>query len=280
MIPFRPSFHFGELRGLLRDTLPFAIAVALSTLYFRVVIIIMSLIATGLQTGYFATSYRVTEVLSTLPGLVVATAFPILSRAARDDHARLGYALQRMFEMAVIGGLAMAVFIIIGADVAIQFIGGDEAAPAADVLRIQAVALPLLALTMTWGHGLLALRRHRDLLVVNATALVAVIVFALILIPPLEAEGAAIAVVLGELVLAGFAGLLLGRARGRLLESARVVPLVGIAAAATLAVGLIPDIPLAIRIALALVVYPALLLALRAVPSELLAAFRRGQGTR
>ena len=62
-MPLRPTFEGKEWLRLARIVLPYAGASALGTIYFRVTIVGMSLIASELQTGYYATSYRVLEVL-------------------------------------------------------------------------------------------------------------------------------------------------------------------------------------------------------------------------
>ena len=59
----------------------------------------MSLVSTAVETGYFSASFRIVEVLIAVPAMLVTAAFPILARAARDDAARLRYALQKLFEV-------------------------------------------------------------------------------------------------------------------------------------------------------------------------------------
>ena len=76
---------------MLRTVVPIAVAVAVGAIYFRMSLILMPLISSDEQTGYFATAYRVLEVIVLLPGLIVGSAFPVLARAARDDESRLSY---------------------------------------------------------------------------------------------------------------------------------------------------------------------------------------------
>ncbi len=45
--------------------------------------------------GYFATSFRILEVLVVIPGLMVTGVFPIFARAAIDEHERFAYAISR-----------------------------------------------------------------------------------------------------------------------------------------------------------------------------------------
>ena len=104
-IPIRPSFGMHEWRALVGPVLTYSIAVAAAALYFRVAIVLVSLIAGDRGSGYFSASYRVVEFLLILPGLLVGAAFPIFARAARDDPDRLAYALSRVFDAALIVGV-------------------------------------------------------------------------------------------------------------------------------------------------------------------------------
>ena len=275
LVPFRPRFRLAELKTLLRETLPLAAAAIISTLYFRVVLILMAIVASGYQTGLFATSYRIVEVLNGLPALLIGATFPVLSRAARDDDARLGYALQRVFEVSLIGGGLLALGTIVGAETAVAVLGGAEAAPADNVLEIQAFALLPLTLTVTWTHALLSLRRHRDLLVANAIGLSVVLTLTMVLVPILDARGAAMAVAIGEISLATSAAILVKRARGRVFENLRVVPKVALAVGTAVVIVAVSGAPDAVETVLAVAAYLGVLIVTRAIPPELLGAFRR-----
>ena len=58
-IPILPRFDMPEWRALLRDVLPFAAATAIGSVYFRLAIVLLSLIASADETGYYAASFRV-----------------------------------------------------------------------------------------------------------------------------------------------------------------------------------------------------------------------------
>ena len=266
-VPLRPAFEGEEWRPLIRDTLPFAAATVLSVVYFRVAIVLMSLIATDLETGYFATSYRVVEVLIGVPALLVGAAFPILARAARDDRERLRYALTRLTEVALIGGTLMALTLVLGAEFFMQVIGGDQADPSVPVLRIQAPALIFTFLAATYQFGLLSLRHHRDLLLVNAAALVTSVVLTIVLVGPHGAQGAAVATLAAEVVLATGSLAFLSRTDVGAILPPLPVAKVALAAGAALLVLLLP-LPSVAQAAIGSAVYVALLLALRAIPAE------------
>ncbi len=201
-VPLRPRFRGGEWWPLVRDTLPYAAAIAVNTLYFRVTIVVMSLAAAARQTGYFATSFRVTEVLIGVPALAVGAAFPILSRAARDDRERLAYATERIIELSLIAGVALVLAVVLSAPFIIEVLAGPAGKPAVAVLQIQGLALVATFLSMATGFVLLSTRHHSALLIANGAALVTNIVLTLILVPIWQARGAAIAAVIAESCLA------------------------------------------------------------------------------
>jgi O-antigen/teichoic acid export membrane protein len=198
----RPRFDRAEQRGLLGTALPVAIALALGQIYFRLVIVLMSLISSAEQTGYFGGSLRAMEALIMLPVLVAGVALPLLTAAARDDLARLRYAIEGLSEGAVIAGVLVVLVTFRAAEPVMELLGGEAFGPAGDVLRIQVVALLFIALYQIWTVSLVALDRQRQLIMTNAVALAGVGVFAAALVPLWGAKGGALASVLGDALLA------------------------------------------------------------------------------
>jgi O-antigen/teichoic acid export membrane protein len=273
-VSFVPSFHVGRWGEVLRETLPFALATAVAAVYLRVAIIIVSLISSDTQLGYFSVSFRVVEVLVLVPQLVVSAGFPIFARAAHDDHDRLGYGLGRMFEICLALGLALALALAAAAPFLIRVIAGAKFAPAAPVLRIQGLTLVAAFTTAVWSYALLSLRRHREILLVNLGALVLSIVLTVVLASADGARGAAIATTVAEAVLTACLYVALRRSaptvRPRVEHAARVV----LAAAVAGATILVPGIGDAAHLVLALAVYAGALVAFGGLPPELYAAVR------
>lgn len=273
VVPIRPAFDRKAWWTLLALTLPFAAATAVGTIYVYLTIVLMSLVASEQETGIFGAAFRVFIVLGGVPGLLIMTAFPLLARAARDDRERLGYALQRLFEICVICGVGIAIVLAVAAPVVIEVLGGGDYAAAASVLRVQSIALFASFLVGLGGYALLSLRRHRALLIANAVALVTSAGLTLALAPGLGAMGAAYASVAGEFALA--IGYLVALLRGpdAIRLSLAIVPPVALAAITAGSVVLLP-VPTAVAAPFSGIVFVAVLIALRAVPAELTEAWR------
>lgn len=235
-----PRFGRDQQRLLARTALPIAAALALGQIYFRLVIVLMSLISSPQQTGYFGGSLRAMEALIVLPVLVAGVALPVMAAAARDDMPRLRYAIEGLSEGAVIAGVLVIVVTVRAAEPVMEAIGGSDFGPAGDVLRIQVVALLFIALYQIWTVALVALGEQRQLILANALGLLAVGVFAAVLVPALDARGGALASVLADAVLAGLIYWRLHRSTGRVTVRLGFLVRVGVAALAGGAALLLP----------------------------------------
>ena len=269
-----PGYDAAIVRSLLREALPLAVALTMNVVYFRVLMIMTSLLASKTDTGLYATSFQVFAVLFSLPLLVLSSALPLLSVAGRDDVERLRYGLQRMTEVALGGGIVFVLAIYALAPMLIPFLGGGEYRGAAPVLQIQVFALIAVFVGQTWQLGLLSVRRQAALAWANGGALLVVLLAGAILIPTSGARGAAVAAVIGEASLAVFVYLALRRASTNLAPTAGLVPRVVAASLPAFAVLVLP-VPWEARLVGSLAVFAVVAFAIRAVPMELVRALRR-----
>lgn len=272
-VSLRPALERDEVARLLRLTLPVALATATGTFYVYMAQVLTDTVATEVESGLFAAAFRVFIVLGAIPGIVVSAAFPLLSRAARDDETRLAYAVDRLFATTLVGGALVSLLVCVGAQPAIDVVAGADYDGAVPALRIQAWALLASFLIATAGLALLSLHHHRDLLIANAIALAVSAVLTIQLAADDGATGAATASLIGESVLAVALLAYLARIPG-LAPGFGVVPKVVVATAAGALVTLLPLAAVPETI-LAGVVFSAVALAARAVPDELLEVVRR-----
>jgi O-antigen/teichoic acid export membrane protein len=265
-----PTFSLTRWRRFTRSMLAYSAAVAASALYFRVSILLVSLLASAAELGYFSASYRTIEVLTLVPGLVASSAFPIFARAAHDDHERFGYALARVNDVAMLVGAWVAVSIAVGAPLAIAIVGGPSFKPAVPVLAIQGIALGAMFVSAVWGNALLSLGEHRQILAISVAALLFNAALVAALIPLDGARGAAIGTAIAELLAALVQAGAVVRGRPQLRPSLHLAPRVLIAAAFGLApLALVGVVPPVLRLLLSIALFAAAALLLHAYPPEL-----------
>lgn len=184
-------------RGLARQALPVAASSALRAVSYNFDILIIGLLYPALGVGLYGAAYR----LLTLPLLGYAT----LSASLFPTLVRLEPAARRRFmtvygALVVISSLVVAALMRIGAADVLRLAAGARFEPAAPVLALLAVSIPLTAGAGVLRQLLLATDRQQyDLLVVVLGA-VSNAGLNLLLIPRLGLAGAAIATISGEAV--------------------------------------------------------------------------------
>lgn len=272
-----PAFSLASWSAIVRDTLPYAIAAAVGIIYFRETLVINAAIVPARDAGFYAAAFRIVEVLTVVAWSLMTAALPILTRAAhRGDEDRMGYAQQRLFEVALIAGSGLAAAIVVGAPFAISVVAGPGFGPAVAVLQIQSLAVVTSFMVALFGAMLLSLRMFAVLWRANLLAVVVATVLALVLIPSTGIDGAAVAPTVAEACLALAYARALSRERPALRVSLRLLPRVLLAAGVALGLGLALPVPSVVGLGVFAVAYLAALAALRAIPSEVLAALRGG----
>jgi O-antigen/teichoic acid export membrane protein len=273
-ITIRVSFDRHRWRALFAETLPFAVAVSIGAVYFYVTVIVMSLIASELQTGYFATSFRVTQVALAIPVIALTAIFPLLAGRRDDPDPDVGLIIGKVLDVAVIFGVWMSLAMALGASFIIDVVAGNGGRGAISVLRIQGLVLTASFVSASSMLGLLAVRRYRAMLIASSCALVFNVMLGLILIPGLGARGGAIADVVTEVVVAACLTAALMRAVPHHGITPSVLPPVALAAVLAAAVVFLPVGAVA-HVILASGIYFAILLRTRTIPEEVTGAARR-----
>lgn len=268
-ISLRLSVHPRKWVSLLRLTVYFSLAAAASTVYLYIAQILTSLMASSHQSGLFAAAFRVFIVIAAVPGMLASGALPLLARAARDDRERLGYALQRTFEVTLIIGVAAAIGLLGGARLVIAVVAGAKFVQAVEVLQIEGLALIASFVLAGWGFGLLSLHRHREMLFANLVALAVSAGLTALLVQSHGARGAALASVCGETVLALIYLAALVRSGRQFRPKLGVAGKVALCAAPAAVVALVPDLSKLIQPLAALAVFAAMIVITRAIPAEL-----------
>jgi O-antigen/teichoic acid export membrane protein len=270
-----PSLSREDLRHLAFTALPVALAAILTAFYLRMLIIMASLLTSDFETGLFVTTSRVIEMIGGLAMLVTGVILPVATVAARDDRARLRYVLAHTTKVALLGGGLVALVVVVAARPIVVILGGEEYADAARVLRLQAPLVLTLFLVYAWTTFLIADGRRRALVQCMLVGLSVLLVAGIALIARLDAEGAAVAAVVADIVLLT---MMLRALRRHVGDGAVGVEPgylarygLALAAAAGAALAVLAVAPALVAAAAAAIVFTGLALALRLVPAEVMA---------
>jgi O-antigen/teichoic acid export membrane protein len=267
-----PSFKPRGWRRLLAQTLIYAAATATASMYFRIVLVATSVLSSRPQTGYFSLAFRILELTAVVPWLLASSAFPILLRSAWNDHERLRYAIDRLLRGALILGGWFSLCLVIGAPFVIHVLslGSGRFAPSVPVLRILAPAIPATFVLATLAFALLSLQLFRGLLIANGLIIGLAILLSWLLVPQLGAEGAALVSLTLELVLMCSYGYILGRSYPDLRPALAGFWRIAVSLGVSFAVGAILLAHPVLGALAGSATFACTLLALRAIPAELL----------
>jgi O-antigen/teichoic acid export membrane protein len=266
---WRPVFDRQVWTTLVREALPVAVSVVIAVFYFRLVMVLTSLLTSATQTGLFAISFRVVEILYGLAALIATTALPVLAVAAQD-RTRLAYILHRMVEVALIAACYLVIVVIIVAKPVLELLGGPQYGAAAAVLRIEVLALIPVFFAQVCQLALVSLRRQTALAIASGLALLVALTGGLALIPVYDAKGAAVAAVAAEVALALVLLVVLVRSNAFRGSNFSFLWKVGAASALAAALAFLTGLPQAAGAVVATVAYGAVLLLTRAVPREVI----------
>jgi len=268
---------------LARVGLPVGISGLLVLAYARIDQLLVFSIAGSTAAGLYGAEYRIVEQAHLVPVSVMTTLSPILAAAwttNRERSLRITWLAAEYLTIASLGGLAVSLFVARPLTVLLY---GQDFAAAAPALPVLAGAFVFICFGYLTGNLILVAGLQKRLVTVGMIGLVFNVAGNALLIPAwgfmgaawmtLATEGAV--VIATGVILRRQLGLVappLGR-MGRVVVSAAI--LAGVLA---LADGL--DAPLAVLLVLASLVYPALLLALRALDlNEVRALLRERAGT-
>lgn len=167
-----PRFHVTRLRALLRESAAFAAAGAVSIVYLRSAVLLGPSYLSPTEFGSFSVAFRAMESLTMLPAVLTGALFPVLTHAALHDRARLSRGYDLLWRSTTTLGAATAAAVVGAAPLISIVLGGSRDHITIDGLVILGLALGALFAGAAGMWMLLAERRYRAVLAINAVALV------------------------------------------------------------------------------------------------------------
>ena len=180
-------------RTVLHASIPLAVGLVLAAIINRVDFIMLERLASLESVGLYGAAYRVTSLLEKFPLLVMGTLYPVMSRLAVEDVARLRQVYQRALWRFAGVGLLLGAVVIAGAPWLLATLFGEPFRAAAPALRWLIVSTLCLYVAMTGGNLLIAVGRARDNAVALGVGAAVNVALNAALIPSRGIEGAAIA---------------------------------------------------------------------------------------
>jgi len=221
-LAFQPAERTRTMAWL-RNGGPLFVSTAAISMYTTCVPLILGILTSPATVGLFSVADKARVAGQTLLAPLTAAAFPALSRRVHDDRTR-GLVAARQVMLVQVGVAVVATLaILLFAEPLMALFAGPSFGAAVPTMRILALCLVFTALTNALGiQVMLPLNMDRPFATILATAAGIGVATSWVLCPVWQDRGAAVAVLLTEvLIVVGLAGWLhhrgvsLGREAGR-----------------------------------------------------------------
>lgn len=204
----RPEFDRAVWKLIFSKSWPFAITIVLNLLYLRADTLFLSLFRSVDEVGLYGATYKIIDVLTTIPFMFAGLVLPILTVAWLDNgHDYFKRVLQKSFDLMAL----IAIPLIIGA----QFLGrpimtavaGQEFAASGLILQILIFAVAAIFLGTMFSHAVIALDKQKKMIGYYIFTSVTALIGYIILIPRYSYFGAAAVTIYSETLIAIFAAI-------------------------------------------------------------------------
>jgi O-antigen/teichoic acid export membrane protein len=196
----KPQFDRAAWRDLQTAALPLGFFMIALNLYTYIDTVILGVIATDAETGWYAASYRIYEGLTYAPSILAAVLSPRLSYLFVHDRPAHRHLLERALLGSVLLGLVLGGIAVWGARPILMNLFGAAYAPAVAPLQILAGGALFVFGTWILHTAAVSTNLDRRLLLTTAVGLSANVILNLLFIPRWGISGAAGATVIAEAI--------------------------------------------------------------------------------
>ena len=192
--------QWARLRHLMREGLPFGLAMFAVVLYGRAGVLLLKAMATSSDVAYFNVGYMLSQPLGFVSSAFNVSAFPSLSRAWALGPAAVRPMLRRAVKFQFLAALPLGTgLFFLAPRIVPLLLKGEDFHRAALAIQVMSVGMPLIFLNLMSRYVLTAFDRQRAYLTAILVGLAVNVGLGLAAIPRFGAAGACGALIGGEL---------------------------------------------------------------------------------
>jgi O-antigen/teichoic acid export membrane protein len=188
----RFEFHVPIARELIRDLMPFTGSSLIAAAFARPEIIMLSLVSTPAEVGYYSAAAKVVEVWQFIPQTYMVNVFPVLSRSYALGDGRMKEFAERSLRYLLLLGFPISAGLLFAARPIILTLYGSGFSQSVPVLRLLAPSVAIYCVHSVMWRVLSARGRQARVLRVQVLSLVVRVFAGYVLISQFGALGAAV----------------------------------------------------------------------------------------
>lgn len=184
----------------LKEAAPLALGAALDTIYFRIDVLMLSVMATASAAGIYNVGYKFSDLVGAIPLAVVTPALTLMVEAWPADLTRFRLVFRHAYVILLVAAVGACVGFVVYAEPLIVLATKEQYRVAADSARLLVVGQGIHFFTLFAFTTLVAVKRHK---LYPAAMLIGVVVnvgLNLVLIPEYSYLGAGWATVITEVL--------------------------------------------------------------------------------
>ncbi|MCX6792678.1 MAG: flippase [Candidatus Falkowbacteria bacterium] len=206
------AFDKAIWKEILQLSWPFMLTIVLNLVYLKTDILLLSFLKSPVDVGLYGASYKVIDVLVTIPFMLGGTVLPILSkRWQAKQHVEYQRAWTKIFNATsvlvwpiVVGGFVLASPIMV-------LIAGEDFAKSGDILKVLIFAVGGVFFSALFSYTMISFGEQRRLIGAYLFTAISSLILYFILIPRFSYIGAAWVTVYSEVIMCLFAWFLVRR---------------------------------------------------------------------
>ena len=196
----RISFERSQWGQWMREAAPLALGAALDTVYFRIDIVMLSIMDSARAAGIYNVGYKFSDLIGALPIAVLTPALTLMVAAWPSDPAAFRRTFRHTFVMLLVGAVGACVAFVVFADPLITTLYTSRYRGAVASSRLLVVGQGLHFLTLLAFTTLVAAKRNRLYPIAMLLGVVVNIGLNLVLIPDHSYLGSGWATVVTEVL--------------------------------------------------------------------------------
>ncbi len=265
------AFDFSLWKEIIRRSWPIGISIMFNLIYLKADTLILSLVRTQEEVGLYGASYRVVDVFTMIPIMIVGVVLPSLTYYwAERNREKFREVMQLAFNGLSILAMPVLVGTLFLATPVMVFIAGEDFAPSGAILKILIFGVTAIFFGQFFGHLVVALHKQKQMVWGYIITAILTLIGYLIFIPRYSYYGAAAMTVFSEVLICLLTFLMV-------YSTSRVLPSLKIlfkALAASLVMGasiyVLRELHILILIAMAVFIYFVVLYLMKGFSKEFL----------
>jgi O-antigen/teichoic acid export membrane protein len=199
------QIDFSLWKKILSKSWPLAITIVLNLIYLRADVLILSLYRNSTEVGLYGATYKVIDVLTSVPFMFAGLILPILTAAWLEK--KTGYfknVLQKSFDFMAIIAIPLIVGAQFLAEKIMVYIAGDEFIGSGIILKYLIISVAAIFLGTMFSHAVIALDKQKKLIGFYAFTSLSSLIAYFIFIPQFSYFGAAGVTIYSEILIGLF----------------------------------------------------------------------------